>query len=224
MEACRAVGAIADLGLAGATPTVIGEAIRVAAIDDLAQHVRDELVEVSAVHACKIKIAGAVRLARGAGGEPLRVRAVDVFARPARVHARQHGQALLARHRHDLAVQVAIAQRLGAAVQRVATGVVGDDAAGVDDNALHACAPPMLAPPSRVVAGRVDLGEVGLRPTVRAPVPRHGVALVQVGHLVFLATIGLAIPHRVGYTAEIAESAEETHSAILCGLCVLRGE
>src|SRR5581483_2907026 len=52
-------------------------------------------------------------------------------------------------------------------------GVIGDDAAGVDDHALHARALPVVDPPPHVVVlGQgVDLADVRLSPAHHAPVP-----------------------------------------------------
>ena len=57
-------------------------------------------------------------------------------------------------------------------VQRELARVVGDDAAGVDDDALNFGALPVVAPPGDVVLVRILLGDVGLSPAVGAPVPR----------------------------------------------------
>ena len=50
-------------------------------------------------------------------------------------------------------------------------GVVGDNAAGIDNESLHLGALPLLPPPGDVVANRVLLGDVRLTPTDGAPVP-----------------------------------------------------
>ena len=88
------------------------------------------------------------------------------------IHAGQHHQAVLVGRTSQLAVEVAVAQRRRTIVQRELARVVGDDAAGIDDDALDLRPLPVLPPPGDVVAGRVDLGDVRLRPAVRAPIPR----------------------------------------------------
>ena len=72
----------------------------------------------------------------------------------------------------QFAVEVAIAQELGTAVQRILAGVVGDDAAGVDDDALNSGPLPIVAPERDVVPLRVALSDVSLPPTQGSPEPR----------------------------------------------------
>src|SRR5690606_9221259 len=51
-------------------------------------------------------------------------------------------------------------------------GVIGDDAAGVDDDALHAGFAPMVPPPGGVIAFGIALHQIGLPPAQRRLVPR----------------------------------------------------
>src|SRR4029450_1391525 len=67
--------------------------------------------------------------------------------------------------------QIAIAEELGAMMERKLAGVVGDDAAGVDDDRLHLRALTVTPPPVDVVADRILFGDVGLTPEIRAAVP-----------------------------------------------------
>jgi len=72
---------------------------------------------------------------------------------------------------HEFAEEIAIAQELRAMVQRELARVVGDDAAGVDDDGLDLGPLPVGAPPADVVADGIFLGDVGLAPAVGAAVP-----------------------------------------------------
>src|SRR5919199_1685424 len=96
---------------------------------------------------------------------------VETFIRTVGVHPGENDQSLLACRSHYLAVQVAVAQERGAVMQRVLAWGVGDDTASIDDNALHAGAPPVLAPPLPVIAYWIYLGQIGLTPSVCPPVP-----------------------------------------------------
>src|SRR5258708_24775143 len=57
-------------------------------------------------------------------------------------------------------------------VKREFARVVGNDAAGVEDDALDQGALPELAPPGDVIADGIVLGDVGLAPAGDAAVPR----------------------------------------------------
>src|SRR5919199_863007 len=96
---------------------------------------------------------------------------VETFIRTVGVHPGENDQSLLACRSHYLAVQVAVAQERGAVMQRVLAWVVGDDTASIDDNALHAGAPPVLAPPLLIIAYWIYLGQIGLTPPICPPVP-----------------------------------------------------
>ena len=74
----------------------------------------------------------------------------------------------------QFAEQIAPVEELRAVLQRELAGIVGHDAAGVDDDAFHRGALPIVAPPGDVVLHGVDLGDVGLSPAIRAQVPRLG--------------------------------------------------
>ena len=76
-----------------------------------------------------------------------------------------------ARRLQEIAEEIAIAEKLRASMERHFGRVVGDDAAGVDDDPLRVGALPLLAPPADVVARGVELGDVGLHPPQRAAIP-----------------------------------------------------
>ena len=164
--------AIADAAAIQAAPTVVGDALGVRALDDLAQHVRQVLLVVRAVDARHVEVAGPVRLAGGVHGEPVGMRLVERFVGTVGIHAGQHRQTILMGRTGQFAVKVAVAQRRRTVLQRELAGIVGDDAAGIDDDALHLRPFPVLPPPGDVVARRVDLGDVRLPPAVRPPIPR----------------------------------------------------
>ena len=170
-ELALAIVAVADAPAAEAAPTVVGEALRMAAPDDLAQDVGEILVVVGAVHAGDVAVGVAVGIAAGVPGEPVRVGLEEILPGAVGVHAGEDDEAVLVRGLGQFAEEVAIAQKLRAVVQRVLAGIVGDDAAGVDDDALHLGLLPVAAPPGDVVADRVALGDVGLSPAVAAAVP-----------------------------------------------------
>ena len=129
------------------------------------------LLVVRTVDAGDVEIAGPVGLAGGVDGEPIGMRPVELLVRhgwnpcgPTRP-GRPRGPP------GQFAVKVAVAQRRPDGMQRELAGIVGEDAAGVDDDALGLGPFPMLPPPGDVVASRVDLGDVGLAPAIRAAIP-----------------------------------------------------
>src|SRR5262249_11379020 len=77
LEFAFAVVAIADAVAPHAAPMVVGEALRVAALDDLLDHGRNVLVVVGAVDAGDVLVRGPVGVAGGLAGEPVRVSAVE---------------------------------------------------------------------------------------------------------------------------------------------------
>ena len=93
------------------------------------------------------------------------MRLVQLLARAIRVHPREDDDPVLPRGLQQLAEEIAIAKKLRAAMKRHLGRVVGDDAAGIDDDALRVGALPVLAPPRDVVARDVELGDVGLHPS-----------------------------------------------------------
>ena len=111
-ELALAVGAVADAVAPQAGPTVVGEALGVAALDDLGQHAGDVLVVVGAVDAGDVLVRGAIGLAGGVAREPVRMRLVEILGHAVGVHARQHHQAVLVRGLGQLAVEVAVAEEL----------------------------------------------------------------------------------------------------------------
>src|SRR5207302_10541342 len=120
--------------------------VRMTALDDLAHDVWQVLVVVRAVHARDVAIVGAVWPALGVDRKPVWMLDEERRIGAVRVHASQNGQPVLARGRHDLAIEVAIAEGVRPVMQRVLTRVIGDDAASVDDDALDARPSPMLPP------------------------------------------------------------------------------
>src|SRR2546423_8139894 len=56
-------------------------------------------------------------------------------------------------------------------VQRKLARIVGDDAAGIDDDAVEGRALPIFTPPGDVVTGGIAFGDVGLSPSCSAAVP-----------------------------------------------------
>src|SRR6185436_2605374 len=99
------------------------------------------------------------------------MRLEEILCRPVRVHPRHHEQPVVVRRPGQLAEEIASAEELGAMVQREPARVVGDDAAGVDDDGLDLGPLPVGAPPADVVADGIFLGDVGLAPAVGTAVP-----------------------------------------------------
>ena len=58
-------------------------------------------------------------------------------------------------------------------MQRKLAGIISDDAAGIDDDALGLRALPALPPPGEVVPLRVNFRDVRLSPAQRAAIPRE---------------------------------------------------
>ena len=173
-ERARAVVAVADALAAHARPAVVGEAVGMRALDDLAQHVGQVLVVVRAVDAGDVLLGGAIRLAvrRRARTSPGCAWKKSVGG-AVRVHPRHHEEPVVVRRLRQLAEEVAAVEELRAMVQRELARVVGDDAAGVDDDGLDLRALPVRAPPGDVVADGILLGDVGLAPEIGAAIPRQ---------------------------------------------------
>src|SRR5215472_11945817 len=72
----------------------------------------------------------------------------------------------------QIAVEVAVAEKLGPMLERIFARIIGDDSTSIDDDALHLGALPEFAPPGNVVSIRVFLRDIGLTPAIRPPVPR----------------------------------------------------
>ena len=144
--------AVTDAAAIQAAPTVVRDAFGMRPLDDLAQHVRQVLLIVGAVDARHVEVAGPVGLAAGVHGEPIRMGLVERFVGSVGIHASEHDQAILMGGTSQFAVEVAVAQGRRTVVQRELARVVGEDAPGVDDDALDLRAFPMLPPPGDVVA------------------------------------------------------------------------
>ena len=176
-ERSAELGAVTDALAGEAGPGVVREPRRPVALAELLQHLGEVLAVVGTADAGgverSIEVPGAVGPPRGVHRKPVRVLEVEALAGAGGVHPRHHHDPVLAGRRGHLAEQVAVAQVRRAPVEAESAGVVGHDAAGVDDDALHAGALPVLHPPPRIVApgGGVDLPDVGLAPAHDAPVP-----------------------------------------------------
>ena len=94
-----------------------------------------------------------------------------------RIHPSQNGDSIAASSVKEFAEEIAITKKLRAPVQRIFAGIISDDAASVDDDALDACALPIIAPPWDIIAGNVEFGDVGLAPAQAAAVPGNGIGL-----------------------------------------------
>ena len=138
---------------------------------DLAQDIGNPLAVVPAVDARDVLIAGSIRLSRGIVREPLRMRAKERFRCAIRIHAGQHAQSVGAGGAHQVAIQVSIAQKLRAVMQRILARIVSHDPARVDDHALDGSPFPMPAPERDVVVLGILLGNVGLAPAQRRAKP-----------------------------------------------------
>jgi hypothetical protein len=95
----------------------------------------------------------------------------EVLGGAVRVHPRHDEEPVGMRRVRQLAEQIASAEKLRLVVQRKPARIVGDDAAGVDDDRLHRRALPLPAPPRDVVADRIFLGDVRLSPAEGAAIP-----------------------------------------------------
>jgi hypothetical protein len=101
----------------------------------------------------------------------------EILGSPIGVHARHDEKAVFMRSLRQFTEQISSVQKLRAMVQRELAWVIRDDASGVDDNGLHVCALPVLAPPADVVSNGILFRDVGLAPPVGAPVPGQRGAL-----------------------------------------------
>ena len=165
---------MADAVAGHAGPGIVGEPVGSAALNDLRHDPRQVLAVIGRVDAGDVLVSLAVGLALRVDADPVRMGAIEILRDAVRIHARNHLQADLPRRAHHIAVEVAIAERDGAVMQRELGRIIGDDAAGIDDDALHARPAPMLAPPGVIVARGIDLDEVRLAPAQGRAVPRFG--------------------------------------------------
>ena len=140
-------------------------------LDDLPEDVGEILVVVGAVDARDVLVGRAIRPAVRVAGEPVGMRLEEILGGAVRVHPRHHEDPVVVRRLRQLAEEVAAVEELRPMVQRELARVVGDDAAGVDDNGLDLRALPLRAPPGDVVADWILLRDVGLAPEVGAAIP-----------------------------------------------------
>ena len=152
-------------------PAIVGDPLGVRPLDDLAQDAGDVLVVVGAVDARDVQLASAIGLARAVDGEPVGVGSVEGLVGAVGVHAGEDEQAVLVGRLGQLAVEIAVPQGLRSMVERELAGVVGHDAAGVEDHPLDPRVSPVAPPPRDVVARRVDLGDIGLAPAQGSAIP-----------------------------------------------------
>ena len=163
--------AIADLLGGRALPGVVRDAVGMVGGQDLLQELRDVLRVVAGVHAGEEPAARGVRRAAAVPGEPVRPRVDEFLCGAVDVHARHDPQDHLPRGVGELPQEVPVLEVAGAVLQREAAGVVGDDAARVDDDALDVVLTPILLPEADVADLGVDLRQVGLAPAVRRFIP-----------------------------------------------------
>src|ERR1039458_1343181 len=161
--------AVADAVALQAVPVVVRDSIRVRALDDFAEHGRKVFVVIRAVDARDVEAGVPIRLAAGAQGEPIRVSAIKVLMRANGIRA------------GEFAVKIAVTERGGAIMQRKLAGIIGNNAAGIDDDALNLRALPVLPPPGDVVSLRVNLCDVRLSPAQGAAIPREHAARIGLG-------------------------------------------
>src|ERR1039458_1604998 len=173
--------AVADVVALQAVPIVVRDSIRVRALDDFAEHGRNVFVVIRTVDARDVEAGVPIRLAAGVQGEPIRVRAIKVLMRAIGIHAGEHGQSVLVRGAGEFAVKIAVTERGGAIMQRKLAGIIGNNAAGIDDDALNLRALPVLPPPGDVVSLRVNLRDVRLPPAQGAAIPREHAARTGFG-------------------------------------------
>ncbi len=166
-----AIFAVADVVAFEAVPDVVGETVGVGAFDDFAHDVGEVVVVVGAVDAGEVELTAAVGLAGGVDGEPVGVSVVERGEAFGGVHAGDDGEAVVVGGFGEFAEEVAVGELGRAVVEGEFGGVVGDDSAGVDDDALRAGALPVLPPPGDVVGGAVGFGDVGLSPAEGALMP-----------------------------------------------------
>ena len=163
--------AIADLLGGRALPGVVRDAVGMVGGQDLLQELRDVLRVVAGVHAGEEPAARGVRRAAAVPGEPVRPRVDEFLCGAVDVHARHDPQAHLPRGVGELPQEVPVLEVAGAVLQREAAGVVGDNAARVDDDALDVVLTPILLPEFDVADLGVNLRQVGLAPAVRRFIP-----------------------------------------------------
>lgn len=166
-----AVRAVADALATQPGPAVVGEAIGMSALDDLAQDVWQIFVVICAVDAGDVLVRGAIRTSLEISREPVRMRREAVLGGAIRIHPRHHEDAVVVRGLRQFAEEVAVAQEFRAMVQRELAWVVRHDSAGIDDDRLHLRPFPIPAPPLNVVANRILFGDVRLTPQVGASIP-----------------------------------------------------
>ena len=152
-------------------PTVVGDAFRMRTLDDLAQHLGQVLVVIRTVDAGGVLVGGAIGIAVGGAREPVGMGLIEVLGRSVGIHAGHHHQSVFVRSLRDFAIEIAAVQELRAVMQGEFAGVIGDDPACIDDDALHRGPFPVIPPPRNVVLDRILFGNVSLPPTKGAQVP-----------------------------------------------------
>ena len=172
VELAGAVLTIADLVAPQPAPTVVGKAFDVIAFGDLTQDAGQIFVVIRAVDAGHIAVAGAIGIAVLITGKPVRVGLEEVLGGAVGIHAGQDYQPIGLGRGGQVAKQIACAEILGAIVKREAAGIVGHDAAGVDDHPLDIGTAPKISPPVNIVADGIPFGDIGLSPAQGACVPR----------------------------------------------------
>lgn len=138
---------------------------------DFAKQIRNVFAIVRPIDARDEKVAPAMRAASGIDGEPVGVSLIEFLGCAAGVHARENGDAICAGGAQEVAKEIAVAKELGAAVEWVFAGIIGNDSASVDDDALDASAFPVIPPPRNIVTSDVEFGDVGLAPPKAVAIP-----------------------------------------------------
>ncbi len=163
--------AVADLLGGRALPGVVRDSIGMVGGQDLLQKLGDVFGVVAGVYAGEEAPVRFIRSAAAVPGEPVRPRVGEFLRGAVDVHARHDPQAHLPGGIGEFPQEVPVAKVARAVLQRKAAGIIGDDAARIDDDALNVVFEPVPLPEIDVAAGGVDLGQVGLAPAVRRFIP-----------------------------------------------------
>src|ERR1051326_3633960 len=185
----RTIHTVADARAFESAPAVVGDSVRMAALDDFAQDVCKKLIVVGTVDARDVQVFGTVWPPFAVDGEPVRVLDVEACVGAIGIHTRQHRQTILTRGTDDLAIEVPVAQLQRAMVERELARVISHNAARIDNDALNPCPAPLFAPERRVITNGVNLGEIGLAPTIDPCVPRSWIN----AHLNMLRQCGFGV-------------------------------
>src|SRR6267142_5919626 len=174
-EFARAIFAMADDVAREAAPTVVRETFGAITPGDFAQQIGNVFAIIGPIDTGDEQVPPAIRFSICIDAEPIRVRVIKFIGRAAGIHPGEYRNPVIARSMQDFAKEIAIAQKLSAPMQRILTGIIRDDAAGVDDNALDASSFPIIAPPWNVIAGNIEFGNVRLPPAQAAAIPGDGI-------------------------------------------------